>query len=47
MGWRPITLQQKKINLAKERDKDVPQPKLSLETLTKAIDLIASPLAKS
>lgn len=41
-GWHPITLQQKKINLAKERDKDVPQPKLSLETLTKAIDLIAS-----
>jgi hypothetical protein len=42
MGWLPITLQQKKINLAKERDKDVLQPKLSLETLSKAIELIAS-----
>lgn len=42
MGWQPITLQQKKINLAKERDINIPQPKLSLETLSKAIELIAS-----
>lgn len=42
MVWLPITLQQKKINLAKERDKNIPQPKLSLETLSKAIELIAS-----
>ena len=42
MGWHPTTLQQKKINLAKEHEQNIPPFKFPTETFSKAIELIAS-----
>lgn len=42
MGWHGITLKEKKVNVAKAREKNIPPFKFPTETFSRAIELIAS-----